>query len=349
MLDSASLMHSAALGHARYVIALLIVHDRLFCMIVVVQPPRLSNYQHFLQWFVKSLLDCEVVHKCVGVALPWKIRQAVAKFRLSRQIHLLNRDIYIVPCAGYPDAFAFPFAYGHEIVPVLWDTWPRYHARIIASFRRHKIKLAFFTQRQVAEFMGAKMPDVVCKWLPEGIEASLYDKGDSLLRRPTDLLELGRIYGRFHNAIVNETCAGWRHLYRSPEEGLLFHDFISLKEGLRNCKITVSFPRCDTNPEMAGCIETLTQRYWECMLSRTVIWGRAPKELIDFIGYDPAVAIDWRNPSGQLNIMLSSVQDYQALVDKNYETAIKLADWRTRVPLLITELKKVFPKYACCR
>ena len=29
----------------------------------------------------------------------------------------------------------------------------------------------------------------------------------------------------------------------------------------------VCFPQCDTNPMKAGNLETLTQRYWEAMLS----------------------------------------------------------------------------------
>ena len=45
-------------------------------------------------------------------------------------------------------------------------------------------------------------------------------------------------------------------------------------------------------PELAGDIETLTQRYWECMLSRIVMLGHAPQELIDLIGYNPVIEID---------------------------------------------------------
>ena len=46
-----------------------------------------------------------------------------------------------------------------------------------------------------------------------------------------------------------------------------------------------------TQPEVAGDIETLTQRYWECMFSRMVMVGHAPQELIDFIGYNPVIEL----------------------------------------------------------
>lgn len=37
-------------------------------------------------------------------------------------------------------------------------------------------------------------------------------------------------------------------------------------------------------PEIAGDIETLTQRYWECMFSRMVMVGHAPQELLTLSG-----------------------------------------------------------------
>ena len=54
-------------------------------------------------------------------------------------------------------------------------------------------------------------------------------------------------------------------------------------------KIVVSFPQNITNPKKAGDIETLTQRYWESMLSRNIIVGQAPEELIELIGYNPVI------------------------------------------------------------
>ena len=57
-------------------------------------------------------------------------------------------------------------------------------------------------------------------------------------------------------------------------------------------RICVSLPRCDVDPSFMGGMETLTQRFWEGMLSRCVLIGCAPQELIDFIGYNPVINID---------------------------------------------------------
>ena len=40
----------------------------------------------------------------------------------------------------------------------------------------------------------------------------------------------------------------------------------SLLRHLSEVKIIVCFPQCDTHPQNAGNLETLTQRYWEAML-----------------------------------------------------------------------------------
>jgi len=303
------------------------------------RPLKLSNYQYFFQWFCEA---CERVGICTvgSVSIPWKIRLIVAKLCLSFRLpeNLCSKKRIIVVCGGYPDSFAFPYAYAHEIIPVLWDTWPRYHKRLIKSFIRHKIKLAFFTQRQVAEFVQDKLPSVKCVWLPEGINCDGYRKGDLLRNRSVDLLELGRLMPRFHEAVVG---GGFCHEFKDPKDGLLYADFNALIQGLSDAKITVSFPRCDTHPEMAGDIETLTQRYWECMLSRTLMLGRSPKELIDLIGYDPCISVDWGDPRRQVEDIISEIKisdKYQEIADKNYEVASKMASWDSRMAILLDSI-----------
>ena len=145
---------------------------------------------------------------------------------------------------------------------------------------------------------------------------------------------------RFHNAVVDK--GDFVHAFKDPTEGLLFKDFTMLRDGLSHAKITVCFPRCDTHPEMAGDIETLTQRYWECMLSRSVILGRSPKELIDFVGYDPVVQVDWNNPKKQLDAILKNINDYQCLVDKNFKAAIENAPWSNRMKIITSGIASVF-------
>lgn len=98
-----------------------------------------------------------------------------------------------------------------------------------------------------------------------------------------------------------------------------------------------------TQPEMAGDIETLTQRYWECMFSRLVMVGHAPQELVDFIGYNPIIELrDDISAEALIRDVLEHIDDYQELVNKNWETAERLGSWDVRMKWLMGELREDF-------
>ena len=90
---------------------------------------------------------------------------------------------------------------------------------------------------------------------------------------------------------------------------------------------------------MAAGIETLTQRFWEGMLSRTVLLGRAPKELIDLVGYNPVVTLDKEHADEQVRDIVEHISEYQDLVDKNRETALRMAPWEIRMKQIMEWLE----------
>ncbi len=296
-----------------------------------------NNHQFFFQWFAQGCSNLKISRQ-KGLFIPWKIRLLFARLGISFNIPFLTlkNEALIVLGAGYIDSFAWPFAYNREIIPVLWDTWPKYWPRLLASLKRHHVKYAFFTQSQVAEMVEREIPGIKCFHLLEGIDVTGYKKGEKLEDRAIDLLELGRVHTQFHTLINREEIPSLNlHLFRPPEKGLLFPDFESLTQGLSEAKVTVCFPRCDTHPQHAGNIETMTQRYWECMLSRTLILGRAPKELVDFAGYNPVIDVDWSNLPAQIEYILCNIKEFQSLVDRNYRLALSHASWDNRVRTML--------------
>ena len=76
------------------------------------------------------------------------------------------------------------------------------------------------------------------------------------------------------------------------------------------------------------------------MLSRMVMIGRAPKELTDLIGYNPVIDIDPTNLQEQIKNIKDNITAYQPLVDRNRETALRLAPWELRM----REVKKWMEK-----
>lgn len=309
--------------------------------IILLEPYQYNSIQFFLQWCFDACALNGFQTKKRTLKITDYIRRGITKLKISRNIsHLTNgkEALLILSCVNI-DYFAFPYAYNKEIIPVLWDTWPRHWSNLIASLKRHHVKCAFFTQSQTAAMVKEAIPSIHCFHLIEGIDPSEYKKGDLLINRTTDLLELGRVHERFNDAITDESVPAMKvHLFR--KKGLLFPDFESLINGISDAKITICFPQCDTHPERAEGIETMTQRYWECMLSRTLILGRAPAELLDFMGYNPVIEVDWSNPPKQLNEILDSIDSYQELVDKNYAFALEHSSWNSRVPYIKACLEK---------
>lgn len=232
---------------------------------------------------------------------------------------------------------AFPY-YGYEIIPMLWDVWPSSWSLLYRDLRMLRCKQVFVTSRYMAEKLEKDL-GIQAYWIPEGIDIADYDKGGNLEERPIDIYELGRQHKEYNKVLGKCVKKGIVHSLKrneyDPKSGALlklaYPTAKDLIAGLNQIKIVVSFPHIDTHPNNAGPVETLTQRYWEAMLSRCLIIGRAPKELVDFIGYNPVIEVDWEHPEKQLSEILKNICEYQKLTNKNYDTALKMASWDNRI------------------
>ena len=229
----------------------------------------------------------------------------------------------------------FPDYARYEIIPMIWDCWPMYFEKTCQWFIKHNVRTAIFTSSQTADRMKERFPEMNILSITEGIDTSKYKEGKNLNERSIDLLEFGR-----RNKIVFDVSLpqNYTHLYSKNGEHL-FKTEQDLMNGLADSKITVCYPRCDTQPQKAGDIETLTQRYWEAMLSRIVIVGRAPKELIDLIGYNPVIEIGKENQKERIIDIINHINNYQSLVDRNNDTAKKMGSWDIRVKQIMDWLK----------
>lgn len=170
--------------------------------------------------------------------------------------------------------------------------------------------------------------------ITEGINVQSYHAGCDLKDRSIDLLEYGSIKRNFFRHHVS----GINHINRENANGCI-DTFEQLLHTTAEAKVTISLPRCDTAPEETGGIETLTQRFWEGMLSRSVLLGRAPKELIDLVGYNPVVTLDKEHADEQVRDIVEHISEYQDLVDKNRETALRMAPWEIRMKQIMEWLE----------
>lgn len=263
--------------------------------------------------------------------------------KVSDALHIkpVHKKALIVTSAGAAVADeSFPY-YNYEIVPMVWDIWPPSYRPLVNDIKRLDIKTILVTVKSVAERLKADT-GVNALWVPEGIESCIYEKGQDLVYRPFDVFDMGRRHDKYHKILdkleEKDIIKGLK-TSNSMSKTNAWLPFEEILKTIASCKVMICFPRCDTNPRAAG-VETLTQRYWEAMLCRCVIVGRAPQELIDLYGYNPVVEVDWDNSEAQISEILANISDYQSLVDKNYEMAQKMADWRYRIPAIKDFLQK---------
>lgn len=221
----------------------------------------------------------------------------------------------------------FPDYCFYEIIPFIWDCWPYYFELTCNWLQKHKVKTALFTSSQTAERMQERFPKMNILFVPEGIDVSEYGEGKPLNQRTNLLYEIGQGKRCF---LKSQYPQEYERLSSLPVDGLI-PDKKSYIDVLCNAQVSVTFPRCDLMPEETGDIETLTQRYWEAMLTRSVIVGRAPKELTNLIGYNPVIDLDKKNPIGQIEDILAHIDDYQDFVDKNRQVALEKGEWQVRM------------------
>lgn len=241
-----------------------------------------------------------------------------------------NKEAHIVLVGGGSINWgAWPDYMFYETIPVIWDCWPIFYDGVFNFIERNKVKTVIVTSKQTAKILKERFPFLKVKVISEGIKTSLYKEGELLVNRKIDLLEYGRPNTNIPTLSMEKY--GFFHVKSKKPNEKLFHTDQELYDALSNSKVTFAFPRCMTEPETAQKIETLTQRYWENMLSRTVMVGKAPNELIDLIGYDPVVTINDDNIERQVVELLNNIESYQELVDKNRQTALKYSSWGPRI------------------
>ena len=290
---------------------------------------------------------CRNGGQVAGAHYPWRPFHGIVfrhELPLLRQRHDEARLRFVEPVSLLFDTF--PDYARYEIVPMFWDCWPCYFDIVCDWLRRHKVQTAIFSSRQTAELIGDAFPDMHVIWCPEAVDASCYDIGKPLAERSIDLLEFGRSNEKIiqTDALDKAKVAGKgvRHVC-TRQNGKFIYTNEQLYQAMGDAKVTISLPRCMTDPTTAGYIETLTQRYWECMFSRMVMVGHAPQELIDFIGYNPVIELrDDLSAENLIVDVLEHIGDYQELVDKNLATAQRLGSWMVRMPWLMKKLRQYY-------
>jgi len=303
------------------------------------EPPRAATYPIF---------SIERAFERAGVpALPgWmtasdNLAANIAyKFRWMWNFRRSPSGPVFVSYMSYLEKKTFPFSYWTEIIPYTFDCWPIYYDMWASFYRRQRVRIAFITARQSAEYFTNLFPEMTVKWIPEAVDPSEYDPTIPLTDRDIDVLEMGRRYEPYHHRIVG-VLANYnrKHIYEHGEKSL-FAGRVELIRGLARTKILICFPRSLTNPETAGTVETVTYRYFQAMASKCLIIGRAPKELIDLYGYNPVIEVSEGQEAEQIDWALHDLDSLSAFVERNFVRLLEVGTWECRISTILDVLQQ---------
>ena len=322
-------------------------HSHIFVKHLQAKPGQFQFFQHeFVEALMRAGIEGVEEKDCRGwIRKEWYLlkgllHQAASLFGAKK------KGIVIVPCRGDDMHYkSLPYYPSYEIVPMLWDAWPAFWPKTFKALKMLNVKLCLCSSRQVAAAIREKL-GIQTVWIPEGIDIKKYNHSiKPLHERSVDVYEMGRIYDKYHAVIERliEKGAIKSYLGKKTDDArsmarLTFPTAESLIEGMRDIKCITCFPKSMTHPSEAGFIETMTIRYWECMLSGCLITGHAPKELLDVVGYNPVIEADWENAEQQLADILTNIKQYDELIRKNHQTALKHAAWDSRVPQILSAI-----------
>jgi glycosyltransferase involved in cell wall biosynthesis len=221
----------------------------------------------------------------------------------------------------------------------LFDAWPDDHQKIADFANQYKIDYLFVTASQAAQQIKPLLIKTQLYWIPEGINPTLYKQDIRLTDKTIDVLALGRKYDKYHLSIVESlTSKGINYKYEKKKGEIIFPTRDGFINGLADSKISICVPSSITHFERSGDIETMTIRYLQSMVSKCIVLGHAPAEMIDLFGYNPVVEIDYANPVKQITDMLENYESYIPLIEKNYNTVVTEHTWQNRWD----EIKKIY-------
>jgi hypothetical protein len=218
---------------------------------------------------------------------------------------------------------------GHNNI-YLFDAWPSRHEQISHLIRLFGIENIFVSSSQAAALLQQKISFARFHWVPEGIKPDDY-RQSAYEKKDIDVISLGRKYDAHHERIVDYLDnSQYRYLYERTKGLIIFPDREDFIVGMARSKISVCVPSNITHPERAGDVETLTIRYFQSMVSKCLILGKAPKELVELFGYNPVIELDMNDPAGQVQALLENYSAYIPLIEKNFEEVVANHTWVNR-------------------
>lgn len=160
-------------------------------------------------------------------------------------------------------------------------------------------------------------------------------------------MQMGRKNTTLHEFIlkyIEENGLSDADYIREKQRGqIIFPVFNQLAEEINKTKFFVLAPRDVDESEITGAISDVTARFYEGMACKTLLIGYKPKDTFDeLFPYEHAMISveNYNDFKTAVDYYLAHEEEYEQIVEKNYEYLIAHHRWKNRVETLFQYIEK---------
>ena len=281
--------------------------------------PTLNKYLNKINYFMWRSLNKIHMANILLKYLPWNF------------LNSFNKRKYLAILMGCDfQKCLSPFLNAKERHLYMFDAWPKNQNEINTFIKSFKIDNIFLSSSEAVQRLSALNNNCNFYWIPEAINPNEY-KHKPYDKKMIDVIQLGRKYESYHKIIEKPLKLHSKiYLFEKKRGEIIFPDRKNFIWGLANSKISICVPSSITHPERSGNMETMTVRYLQSMVSKCLVVGHAPKEMLTLFDYNPVIEIDTDNPIEQIMYLLCHYDDYIPLIEKNYKMVNENHTWAHR-------------------
>lgn len=122
---------------------------------------------------------------------------------------------------------------------------------------------------------------------------------------------------------------------------IIYPEFSDLGEAIAKTSFFILSPRDVDDKIFTGKISDVTARFYEGMASKTLLIGYKPKDTFDeLFPYENAMieVEGYEDFCNKIDYYLSHPEEYQKIIDHNYEYLMANHRWKNRVRQMVEEL-----------
>lgn len=182
-------------------------------------------------------------------------------------------------------------------------------------------------------------------WVPLSGDFEIFKPHD--VKKTRMFMQMGRVNDDFHQKILkylkdhNMEDNHDNYIYRKDRREQIFPDINELSKEISATKYFVCVPKYYENFKRTGNINETICRYYEGMAAKTMIIGLKSETFDELFPYKAMLSF---NDNEDFNEVIeyyeSHPEEYQEIIDKNYEYVINNHSWGDRVKQILEIINK---------